>query len=108
MADWGAVVVSIAAFFVATMTYVGSKAAVRSQVFLDLRKRFSDLKNSIPDWYDKSSVPATATSEELRACELYWQNAFDEWFITTWLERRYLHKLWQGRSSGQSPLGQSQ
>lgn len=93
-ADWVALAVSLAAFLVATMSYIKSSAAARAQVFLELRKRFSELKASIPVWYNEATIPDSASADDLRAVELYWQNAFDEWFITNKLERWHLRKLW--------------
>ena len=100
MTDWIAITVSVGAFFVAAISYVRSTAAARAHVFLEFRKRFSDLKGSIPSWYDAPAVPEGATKEELRAAELYWQNAFDEWFVTTRLEPWHLGKLWRRFYSG--------
>jgi len=93
-ADWLAVVVSLAAFLVAVMSHVKSSAAARAQVFLEFRKRFSELKASIPAWYNAAAIPSDAPAAEIRAVERYWQNAFDEWFVTTRLERWHLRKLW--------------
>lgn len=64
------------------------------QVLLEFRKRFSELKASIPTWYSAPAIPDGASAEDLRAIERYWQNAFDEWFVTNKLERWHLRKLW--------------
>jgi len=94
VSDWLALAVSLAAFLVAAMSYVKSSAATRAQVFLEFRKRFSDLKASIPAWYGAPAIPDDVSVEDLRAAELYWQNAFDEWFVTNKLERWHLRRLW--------------
>jgi hypothetical protein len=93
--DWVTFAVSVAAFFVAAMSYFKSNAAARAQVFLEFRKRFSEIKHSIPDWYCWPAVPEKPDPKDLRAVELYWQNAFDEWFVTTKLERWHLRRLWK-------------
>jgi len=70
MNQWLAVAVSLAAFVVAAMSYVKSSVAVRAQVFLEFRKRFSELKGSIPAWYSASTIPDGASAAELRAVAL--------------------------------------
>jgi hypothetical protein len=92
--EWLAVAVSLAAFLVAAMSYVKSNAAARAQMFLEFRKRFSEVKVSVPDWYRESKIPDNASPKELLAMERYWQNAFDEWFVTTKLERWHFRRLW--------------
>ena len=56
-ADWVSRTVSLAAFFVAAMSYAKSNAAARAQVFLEFRKRFSDIKHTIPEWYARPALP---------------------------------------------------
>lgn len=92
--DWLAIAISLAAFLVAAMSYLKATAAIRAEIFLDFRKRFSELKVSIPDWYNAAGIPKDVPKGELRAVELYWQNAFDEWFVTNKLEPWNFRKLW--------------
>lgn len=94
MNDWIPIAISVGAVAVAVMSFMRSTAAARAEVFLELRKRFSEQKHSLPEWYDAEAVPEEATRSELRAAELYWQNAFDEWFLTTRLDPWHLKKLW--------------
>jgi len=85
---------SALAVILSLVSYLKTNAASRAEVFLEFRKRFSELKGSIPTWYNAASIPANASEAELRAAELYWQNAFDEWFVTNQLEWWHLRKLW--------------
>lgn len=85
---------SALALIVAALSYARASAAARAQVYLDFRERFRNLKLPIPTWYDQVRVPEQATPAERRALELYWQNAFDEWFVTQRLQPRYLGTLW--------------
>jgi hypothetical protein len=77
------------------------------QVYLDLRRNFSALKGSIPLWYSEARIPPDASPDQIRACELYWQNAFDEWFVTTRLEPWHLRRLWKRFYAGTFTLALS-
>lgn len=98
--DLLAIAVAGAAFFVSMLGYIKSNAAGRTQVFLEFRNRFSELKRKLPCWYDSACIPSGADDAELRELELYWQNAFDEWFVTNRLEGRHFRRLWRRFYSG--------
>ena len=46
------------------------------------REHEDELKESLPSWYDHPTLPENVDPKDRRAVELYWQNAFDEWFVT--------------------------
>jgi hypothetical protein len=105
--QWPAVAVSLAAFVIAAMSYIKSSAAARAQVLLEFRKRFSELKGSIPAWYSAPTIP-DGVSAAVRAVERYWQNAFDEWFVTTKLERWALPEVLEALLQGDFQAGAQQ
>lgn len=97
--DWVSAAIAIGALIVAVFAFFHSRAAARTQVFLEFRKRFIEIKAALPDWYtdvDMAKWPAydPSASSGWRPIERYWQNAFDEWFITTVVDRRVLGRLW--------------
>ena len=94
--NWISSIIAGLAIVVASMSYAHSSATARAQIYLEFRRRFSEFKDEIPHWYDHARIPEEATKDEKRALELYWQNAYDEWFVTQELHPHYLGKLWRG------------
>ena len=90
-------VVAIIAFRKANSAERRSLADAKTQAFLTFRDRFNTIKRDIPPgWSDKTKswLPQPDT-EEWRQIEAYWQNAFDEWFVPTRLNKEYLEDVWE-------------
>jgi hypothetical protein len=69
-------------------------AQAKTQAFLTFRDRFQQIKRDLPPrWSDPTWLPRPGT-DEWRRIELYWQNAFDEWFVPTRLDKEHLQDLW--------------
>ena len=71
-----------------------SLAEAKTHAFLTFRERFQRIKHDLPPlWSDPNWLPQRGT-DEWRRIELYWQNAFDEWFVPMRLNREHLEDLW--------------
>lgn len=70
-------------------------AEAKTHAFLTFRERFQQIKHDLPPrWSDKEWIPQPDT-DEWRRIELYWQNAFDEWFVPMRLNKEHLEQVWQ-------------
>jgi hypothetical protein len=69
-------------------------AEARMNAFLTFRERFQQIKHDLPPrWMDDDWTPQIDT-DEWRRLEIYWHNAFDEWFVPTHLNKEHFHDLW--------------
>ncbi len=84
---------SIAATLVALLADKRARVAARAQTFLALRSRFIEVHQQLPAHFlDPAWSPGN--DDEKAAISRYWHHAFDEWYITTHLDRRLLGSLW--------------
>jgi len=88
-------VVSVCAFAISWRTELRAQTAARTQMFLDLRKRFQDVLEKLPPRYREPDWLATDPKERAVAIR-YWHNAFDEWYVTRRLNDRLMRPLWDG------------
>jgi hypothetical protein len=89
-----AVVFSILAHLRAGQAEQRSLAEAKTNAFLAFRERFSQIKHDLPPkWADGVWLPERNT-DEWRRIELYWQNAFDEWFVPMVLNKNHMSDLW--------------
>jgi hypothetical protein len=93
----GSLIVAILALMRARAAEQGTLAATKTQAFLTFRERFQQIKHDLPPgWSDPTWLPKPNT-DEWRRIELYWQNAFDEWFVPTRLNKKHpeLEEIWR-------------
>lgn len=85
--------VSAGAFVVAKLADRRSQIAARTKTFLALRSRFISVHEKLPPNYDDPSWAPQGETEK-KAAARYWHHAFDEWYITTQLDKKVLGNLW--------------
>lgn len=100
-ANWAAAGIAIVSAVVSFLSYRWARQTEdrvrfesRTQTFLTLRERFRDIKGGLPPSYDSPTWLPNDGTKEWRDLELYWQNAFDEWFVTNKLNPKHLQPLW--------------
>jgi hypothetical protein len=90
----GSLVIAIFALRRAKFAEQRALAEAKTNTFLTFRQRFQQIKHDLPKkWNDKLWLPDPDT-DDWRRIELYWQNAFDEWFVPMRLNRD-LHEVWK-------------
>ncbi len=93
------IILAAGAFVISFIAFLRSQAAARAQTFLEFRKRFLEIKTQLPEWFIKKSKndcpKYSSGSMDWRPIGRYWQNAFDEWLITTKIDKRVLGRLWR-------------
>lgn len=88
-------VVSGAAYRIARDADARAQTAARTEVYLSLRTRFMSLHAALPhDYGDPGWEPRDKAERE--AATRYWYHAFDEWYVTTQIDRPVLGSLWTG------------
>ncbi|MCM3874733.1 MAG: hypothetical protein ND895_28905 [Pyrinomonadaceae bacterium] len=98
----GAIILSAASLVVAVFalrraSYAEKRALAeaKTNAFLTFRQRFQMIKRDLPPkWNDEAWLPEPDT-DEWRRIELYWQNAFDEWFVPMRLNKEHLQDVWE-------------
>ena len=90
----GSLLIAVFALRRAKSAELRALAEAKTHTFLTSRERFQHTKHDLPPlWNDKLWLPKTDT-DEWRRIELYWQNAFDEWFVPMRLNKD-LHEVWE-------------
>lgn len=87
-------VVSIAALFLSLRSNHRAQITTRAQLFLNLRSRFLEVLQNLPENYADPNWVATTANDRAAAFK-YWHHTFDEWYITNKLDRRLMFKLWE-------------
>src|SRR5258708_29153601 len=62
----------------------------RAQLYLELRKRFSEVNKDLPrhrpDYHDETWTPIPEPDDkakkDFKSLEAYWYHTFDEWYVT--------------------------
>ena len=93
-------VVAFFAIFLSIFALFTTASVARTQVHLELRKRFAEINNQIPrgekDYHDDKWWPnAKDDPKNFELIEKYWFHTFDEWFITTKLDHWRFNRLWK-------------
>jgi hypothetical protein len=83
---------AILAFILSKRADSRAQAAARGQLFLALRSRFIQVHEGLPpNYYVTGWKPK---EEEMPAARRYWHHSFDEWYLTTRLNDKYMRELW--------------
>ena len=100
-----AALVAAAGFILSCAALYTTASVARAQLYLELRKRFTEINNLLPrnppgpkDYHDKTWHPQPDKEEDKKAfsiMERYWYHAFDEWFTTTIIHRWPFRRLWK-------------
>ena len=86
-------IIALIAFIFSLRADARSKATIRMQLYLELKTRFLEVFRGLPAQYADSNWEPADENEEL-AVKQYWYHAFDEWYITTKLNEKYMKGLW--------------
>ncbi len=85
--------VSAVALSLSGFAYSRASDMSRSNLFLALRSKFNEIYAGLPQGYRNPEWRAK-NEEEKQAVRKYWHHCFDEWYLTTRLNKKYMHKLW--------------
>jgi hypothetical protein len=91
----GSLVVAIISLRRALSAERRALAEAKTNAFLVFRQRFTEIKHDLPAKYSHPVWLPEPNTDEWRQIELYWQNAFDEWFVPTVLNKDYLEEVWE-------------
>ncbi len=87
-------VVSIAAIYLSLLSNHRAQITTRAKLFIDLRTRFLEVLQNLPENYADPNWSAT-TDKDKAAAMNYWHHTFDEWYITNKLDRKLMLNLWK-------------
>ena len=86
-------VVSLLAFMFSRRADARAKQMARGNLFLELRSRFNDIYEGLPQGYRNPDWRAKNESEK-HAVRRYWHHCFDEWYLTNCLNKDNMSVLW--------------
>ena len=90
-------IIALAAVIMAYLAWKTSEEVAAVQIFLDLRKSYSEVLGQMDSRYhDGTWDPRAETNRSaMRTLEKYWLHTFTEWFATTKLNKGKFSYLWQ-------------
>ena len=83
------------AILISLVTYFRNKTIVKAQVFIELRYRFIEIYDKLPENYKSETWLPKKDTKEWSIIQEYWYHVFNEWFITNKVDRWQLHSLWR-------------
>jgi len=98
-----AAVIALAAFFLSCIALFTSASVARAQLYLELRKLFSEINDELPrlttpgskDYHDAKWRPTPESDPtDFLKIEKYWYRTFDQWFVTKILHPWPFQRLW--------------